>query len=70
MGKELIPQTDGFGVPENFGGQFIHGQMLKFIDGNYVVDKTEPLADEPLVAIGVSRPGCDGARTTTTTSGH
>jgi hypothetical protein len=53
MGKELISQTDGFGVPENSGGQFIKGQMLKFIDGNFVVDKTEPLSDEPLVAIGV-----------------
>jgi len=53
MGKELISQTDGFDVPENAGGQFIKGQMLKFIDGNYVIDKTEPLADEPLVAIGV-----------------
>ena len=53
MGKELIPQSDGFGVPENSGGQFIKGQMLKFIDGNYIIDKTEPLPDEPLVAIGV-----------------
>ena len=54
MGKELTNhQSDGFGVPENAGGQFIRGQMLKFIDGSFIIDKTEPLPDEPLVAIGV-----------------
>jgi hypothetical protein len=55
MAKELVPQgDDGFSVPESSAGQFIRGQMLKYTDGYYVVDKTEPLPDEPLVAVGVT----------------
>jgi hypothetical protein len=55
MLKELTPRgDDGFAVPENSGGQFIRGQMVKYNDGYYVVDKTEPLPDEPLVAVGVT----------------
>ncbi len=54
MAKELTPQgDDGFSVSENSRGQFIRGQMIKFNDGVYIVDKTEPLPDEPLVAVGV-----------------
>ncbi len=55
MAKELMPQgDDGFSVPENSSGQFIRGQMVKYNDGSYIVDKTEPLPDEPLVAIDVT----------------
>jgi hypothetical protein len=54
MATELTPQgDDGFSVAENSRGQFIRGQMIKFNDGLYIVDKTEPLPDEPLVAVGV-----------------
>jgi hypothetical protein len=55
MTMELTPQgDDGFSVPENSSGQFIRGQMAKYNDGSYVVDKTEILPDEPLVAVGVT----------------
>jgi hypothetical protein len=54
MSTELTPQgDDGFSVRENGSGQFIRGQMIKYNDGIYIVDKTEELPDEPLVAIGV-----------------
>jgi hypothetical protein len=53
MSNELTPQgDDGFSVPENSKGQFIRGQMTKFNDSVYIVDKTEPLPDEPLIAVG------------------
>ena len=55
MTMELTPHgDDGFPVPENSSGQFIRGQMAKYNDGSYVVDKTETLPDEPLVAVGVT----------------
>ena len=54
MAKELTPQgDDGFSVRENSRGQFIRGQMIKYNDGAFIVDKTEPLPEEALVAVGV-----------------
>jgi hypothetical protein len=54
MSKDLIPNDDdGFAVAENNGGQFIKDAMVKFIDTAFIVDKTEELPDEPLVATGV-----------------
>jgi len=41
MGNDLTTAGDGFGVPENTGNQFIVGKMIKFADGEYIVDKTE-----------------------------
>ena len=52
--RELTPQgDDGFSVLENSRGQFIRGQITKCNDGVYIVDKTQPLPDEPLVVVGV-----------------
>ena len=54
MTNNLTNAGDGFGVPENSGSQFIVGKMTKFADGEYIVDKTEPLpADIELVALAV-----------------
>jgi hypothetical protein len=55
MSNDLANAGDGFGVPENSGkNQYIVGKMIKFVDGTYIVDKTETLpADTELVAIGV-----------------
>ena len=55
MTNNLTNAGDGFGVPENSGNQFIVGKMMKFADGEYIVDKTEPLpADIELVALAVT----------------
>ena len=54
MSNDLTPHgDDGFAVRENSRGQFIRGQMIKYNDGAFIVDKTEPLPDEALVAVGV-----------------
>jgi hypothetical protein len=54
MTNDITTAGDGFGVQENTGSQFIVGKLVKFNDGEYIVDKTETLpADTELVAIGV-----------------
>jgi hypothetical protein len=55
MAKEITSQgDDGFSVQENSSGQFIRGQMIKYNDGLYIVDKTQQLPEEPLVAVGTT----------------
>src|SRR5258708_6260606 len=50
----IIQNNDGFSVPEKDGGSVIKGRMIKFNDGQYLIDKTESLpAETKLVAVAV-----------------
>ena len=54
MQEVSIANADGFAVQENTGASMIVGKMVKFLDGRYIVDKTEPLpATTTLVAVNV-----------------
>jgi hypothetical protein len=47
-----LANADGFAVAENAGASMIVGKMVKFLDGRFTVDKTEPLpATTTLVAV-------------------
>jgi hypothetical protein len=53
MSEIIATADDGFSVREKTTGTII-GKMIKFLDGRYIVDKTETLpADTTLVALGV-----------------
>ena len=55
MGQETVPVADGFAVGEKPANIMIVGQMIKFDNGIYKVNKTETLPpDIELVAIGVT----------------
>jgi hypothetical protein len=52
MSELIVANPDGFAVQENAGASMIVGKMVKFLDGRFVVDKTEPLpATTTLVAV-------------------
>jgi hypothetical protein len=52
MPELIVANADGFAVQENAGASMIVGKMVKFLDGRFVVDKTEPLpATTTLVAV-------------------
>jgi hypothetical protein len=50
--SNIAKSDDGFAVRENLSSSFIQGKLLKFVDGRFVVDKTEELpANVTLVAL-------------------
>jgi hypothetical protein len=54
MNEMTITTNDGFDVAEHVGASMIVGKMLKFTDGQWICDKTEPMpANANLVAAGV-----------------
>jgi hypothetical protein len=54
MSELVLATGDGFAVQENAGTSMIVGKMLKFLDGRFVADKTEPLPPTTeLVAVAV-----------------
>ena len=50
----VVANTDGWAVQESVGASMIVGKMLKFLDGEFIADKTETLpADTTLAAVDV-----------------
>jgi hypothetical protein len=55
MATELITTSDGFAVAEPGGRNLISGKMLKFVNGNYLAEKTEHMPiNTTLVALDVT----------------